>query len=256
MSPAPDRPFIPSSGIRPASVGHGVTSFHLTRPFVHGAEAVAPAGSPPDIASTPVAFAPADQRRPDTAVVDSLPFISQFLDDSRQPPDSRESEDEAFDYSADRRNNPDELPPVEHFTDPLPSVESFAPASGEGFFRNETDVSVASVVTANETESGARAGDESDWVDTGWQEFDWSGAAALGDASDPDASEEWSRTDWGSVGAPAHEFRETAAQAIANALDQIAQRIRKGEIIVPPPDLVNDPAAIAATLAALLGVRR
>jgi hypothetical protein len=52
------------------------------------------------------------------------------------------------------------------------------------------------------------------------------------------------------------DFRQTAAQAIANALDEIAHRIRNGELVVPPPNLNTDPAAIAATLAALLGVRR
>ena len=49
----------------------------------------------------------------------------------------------------------------------------------------------------------------------------------------------------------------SAAQAIANALDQIAQQIREGGLTVPSPGgALNDPRAIAATLAALLGVKR
>jgi hypothetical protein len=96
---------------------------------------------------------------------------------------------------------------------------------------------------------------DTEWVDTGWQDFDWNATAALGEASHPDASDDWSRTDWESA-PPQREQRETPAQAIASALDHIAQRIRNGELLVPPSELVADPAAIAATLAALLGVRR
>ena len=49
----------------------------------------------------------------------------------------------------------------------------------------------------------------------------------------------------------------SAAQAIANALDQIAHQIREGDLTIPSPGgALTDPGAIAATLAALLGVRR
>jgi hypothetical protein len=47
-------------------------------------------------------------------------------------------------------------------------------------------------------------------------------------------------------------MRPTAAQAIASALDQIAQRIRSGELAAGG---ATDPATLAATLAAILGKR-
>jgi hypothetical protein len=46
-------------------------------------------------------------------------------------------------------------------------------------------------------------------------------------------------------------LKKSAADAIATALNQIAQRIRDGD-----PSAVSDPEKIAATLASLLGVRR
>jgi len=49
---------------------------------------------------------------------------------------------------------------------------------------------------------------------------------------------------------------KTPADAIAVALDQIAERIRNGDLSLPGGGSVADPATIAATLAALLGVRR
>ena len=237
----PQRPFIPNSGPSTVSAGSVSSGFRLTRPFIHGAEAI----------SQP-----------------TLPTINQFLDDSRQPDDHRQPEDtsfahstpqvaaadSAFDYAADRLQDDEDLPPIEHFTDPLPPVGMFTPSAEDRFLQSSSETS--SPVVTERPQTATASPEETGWVDTGWQDFDWNGAAALGEATDPDASDEWSRTDWGTAGLPAREFRETAAQAIANALDQIAQRIRKGEIIVPPPDLVNDPAAIAATLAALLGVRR
>jgi hypothetical protein len=54
----------------------------------------------------------------------------------------------------------------------------------------------------------------------------------------------------------ANASRPTAAQAIASALDEIARRIRDGELVVPPSAAVPDPTSIAATLASLLGIRK
>lgn len=150
------------------------------------------------------------------------------------------------DYASDLSGNDDELPPVEHFLDPLPDVEAFAPdiagaladASREGFPSSET--------------SSAERG----WGEDSWQQYDWSAAAALGDGPETDASNEWATTDW-DTGAPlARREKPSAADAIASALDQIARQIREGELAIPSPASVADPKTIAATLAALLGVRR
>jgi hypothetical protein len=96
--------------------------------------------------------------------------------------------------------------------------------------------------------------DESGWVETDWQHFDWRAAAALGDGVEAAASNEWATTDWEPAAPILRDNRPTAAQAIASALDQIAQRIRDGELAVPGSGSLTDPATIAASLAAILGV--
>jgi hypothetical protein len=94
-----------------------------------------------------------------------------------------------------------------------------------------------------------------EWGDTDWAQYDWRSAAALGEA-DHAASSAWSETDWENASPPARDVRETAAKAIADALDGIARRIRDGELAIPAPGPGVNPATIAATLAALLGVKR
>jgi hypothetical protein len=142
----------------------------------------------------------------------------------------------------------DELPPVEHFIDPLPPVSAFAPES-EGTVA-DGDASDYGVGQADSRHA------EGDWIEDDWQRYDWRAAAALGEEPETEASTEWAKTDW-EVNAPvARERKPSAAEAVASALDQIAQRIREGELAVPSPDMLSNPAAIAASLAALLGVKR
>jgi hypothetical protein len=224
---------------------------------VHGAENAA---EPATVAAAIGSPAPHEARgsevRAAAEIADALPPITRFLDDSPQPKYRTGKAEDAFAYSGTRLDDSEELPPVEHFTDPLPFSHS-ASAAGEEPRPGNSRVGTPSVAADGPPQRTDDFGfEDSGWVDTGWQQFDWNGAAALGEAADPDASDAWSRTEWDTGVRRAREPRETAAQAIASALDEIAQRIRKGEIIVPPPDLVHDPAAIAATLAALLGVRR
>jgi hypothetical protein len=167
---------------------------------------------------------------------EQLPPIEVFLDDEASP---------GYEESH-------ELPPVEHFLDPLPEVASFAP-DAEGALMEESSVALdhASSVVADSppTESG--------WGVEDWQQYDWRAAATLGDSAESQASNEWATTDW-DVGRPAagNDKKPSAAQALANALDQIAQQIREGNLAVPSPGgALTDPGAVAATLAALLGVR-
>jgi hypothetical protein len=97
---------------------------------------------------------------------------------------------------------------------------------------------------------------EEGWGVDDWQQYDWRAAATLGEGVDSQASNEWATTNW-DTGTPGARKKLSAAQAIANALDQIAQQIREGDVTIPSPSgAVTDPGAIAATLAALLGVRR
>ena len=217
MSLTPQRPFIPPSTVSNRRGVGAETAFRLIPPYIHGAQ---PAQM--------LVAARADE---------PLPPIDDFLD-SYSPIEAYATTESAFDYAAIPSSEQADLPPIEHFTDPLPAVDSVGPPA------DEPEMMLSGYESA-----------EAEWVDTGWQDFDWNATAALGEASHPEASDEWLRTDWDSA-APARDQRETPAQAIASALDQIAQRIRNGDLLVPPAQLVADPAAIAATLAALLGVRR
>jgi hypothetical protein len=140
-----------------------------------------------------------------------LPPIEVFLDDDVFPGDDASRE----------------IPPVEHFMDPVPA-------------------GAATGVPA--TEAG--------WGVDDWQRYDWRAAATLGDGVESQASNEWATTNW-DVGTPGARKKLSAAQAVANALDQIAQQIREGGLTIPSQGgSLTDPGAIAATLAALLGVRR
>jgi len=178
-----------------------------------------------------VDFAP-----PQHADREQLPPIEVFLDDEVSP---------GYEESH-------ELPPVEHFLDPLPAVVSFAP-DADGALIEESAVAVEYISPAVTGRPATEAG----WGVDDWQRYDWRAAATLGDGVESQASNEWATTDW-DVGTPAaRNNKRSAAQAIANALDQIAQQIREGDLTVPSPGgALTDPGAIAATLAALLGVRR
>jgi hypothetical protein len=194
--------------------------------------------------------APVEVRGMQYADREQLPAIAVFLDSSPQQAASQFGES-AGEYAADFAEQPDEPPPIEHFLDPLPAVATFAPDI-EGALIDESAASTEYTSAA----PTARTSTEPGWVEGDWQRYDWRAAAALGDGVESEASNEWATTNW-DVGAPTQRHEKpTAAHAIASALDQIARRIREGDLTVPPPGALTDPAAIAATLAALMGVRR
>ena len=84
----------------------------------------------------------------------------------------------------------------------------------------------------------------------------------VADDSDPDANDAWSETDWDKASPPPSSpptgrlTPQSAAKAIADALDGIARRIREGDLSLPSQGSLTSAADIAATLAALLGVKR
>ncbi len=244
MPQEPQRPFVPHRTPKTARPTVRASEFRLYRPFVPGderdaVESIAPTGAAIVLAAQS-AFSP------------PIRSIADFLDTSpaavaAYPQERRESS-----YAIESVEEPDELPPVEHFLDPLPIVEHFAPDS-EGALSDAWPTANDAGVAA-----GGSATDvgESGWIETDWQGYDWRSAAALGEGPDAEASNAWASTDWDGTAAPTRDPRPTAAQAIASALDQIAQRIREGELAVPGSSAISDPTKIAATLAALLGVRR
>ena len=221
MSQSPQRPYVPHRTPTRAQPALSLADFAVTRPFVPGAEqardAIFEAGAPAAVPSTETS--PASQ----TAVPSIESFLAEAISTTTSP---IETADDLL------GEEPDELPPLEHFLDPLPPISDFA---------------------AND-----EPGD--DWVATDWQRYDWQSVASLGEperAQDEasNASNAWATTDW-EVPAPRRRERSQApADAIATALDQIVQRLRNGDLSLPGGG-VADPATIAATLAALLGVRR
>jgi hypothetical protein len=198
----PQRPFVPHHTPTTARAPITVSEFRLYRPFLPGGEG----GTVEPVAFVDSASVVQEQSEPSG----SLSPISDFLDAADEP---------------------DELPPVEHFLDPLPPVAQFAP---------DTEGQVS----------------DSGWEETDWQHYDWRAAAALGESSGDEATTEWAATDWEGTGHRPREPRQSAANAIATALDEIARRIRDGDLSASGPGPMTDPATIAATLAALLGVRR
>jgi hypothetical protein len=240
----PQRPFVPHRSPTTARPAITASEFHLCAPFVPGSarEMIAPI-SPQESSGV------ADAGLESSAVLRS---IEDFLETSqRAVPTYRQDPNDIADIG-EFEAEPDELPPVEHFMDPLPVVDQFAPAGEWGPNENvATTREVNPTAPAQAPESA-----ESGWGETDWQHYDWRAAAALGESANAEATNAWATTDWDGVVSRAREGRQSAAQAIAKALDEIAERIRAGELAVPGPGAMPDPTTIAATLAALLGVKR
>ena len=243
MPQNPQRPFVPHRTPKTARPTITTSEFRLYRPFLPGAqrefvESIAPMGA-----------AGVAERQPALSV--PLRPIDDFLDTSAAPTIyAQATSDNA--YASESIDEPDELPPVEHFLDPLPAVDHFAP-DADGALSDAWPAESGEVAP-----TAARGTDvsESGWIETDWQHYDWRAAAALGESAEREASSAWATTDWDGTVPRARELRRTAAYAIATALDEIAQRIREGELAVPGEAALSDPAKLAATLAALLGVRR
>jgi hypothetical protein len=190
-----------------------------------------------------------ERKQPEVSV--PLRPIDDFLDvSSAAPPAYRQDSTESYDEAP--RDEPEELPPVEHFLDPLPIVERFAP-NAEGAPSDQWPVESGETAPIAERVTDVSEGG---WIETDWQHYDWNAVAALGESAERQASNDWATTDWDGTVPPARDPRPTAAQAIATALDAIAQRIREGELAVAGSGATPDPAKIAAAVAALLGVKR
>jgi hypothetical protein len=232
----PQRPFVPHRTPTTPRPAITVSEFRLSPPFVPGNGRET---GPPVPTSDAAIIAQSD-----SAVETLLRPIEDFLDSSPAEVAAYNQDTSEDIYATEFDEEPDELPPVEHFIDELPAVDSFAPES-EGARRGNGAAG-----------SGRPEPSDSGWLETEWQHFDWRAAAALGDAPNEEASSAWATTDWGGTVPKVGDLRQTAAHAIATALDEIAKRIREGDLAVPGSGPMADPATIAATLAALLGVKR
>jgi hypothetical protein len=155
----------------------------------------------------------------------------------------------------------DDYPPIEQFLDELPSIDDYlADAAIE---------SVAEEITGG-VDNALPDHDSEGWAMPGWQSYDWSGLAALatpeGRRSQGGASS--GRSSWPNMqpeqetnGLDVVDSRYTAgpggtsAEEVASVLDDLAYRIRSGEL--PIDQFTNQPpeAAMAAALAAMLRQR-
>ncbi len=240
MSQKPHRPFVPHRTPKASAGTSSNSDFRLARPFVPG-----PQREEPEIAAAAYAAptVPIESDR-EPALRGIEEFVETFSEAAElalvEAGELRGSQREEVEY---------ELPPIEHFTDPLPGVDVFAPGSESALIAEHTDAMDYTSVETSPPIPGSAG-----WVEEEWQRFDWRAAAALGDAPDAEATNDWATTDWDTTSPLARERKPSAAQAIASALDRIAQRIRDGELALPSPGDPGDPRAIAAKLAAILGV--
>ncbi len=230
MPQKPQRPFVPHRTPTHGRPAITASEFRLYTPFVPGAvretvEVTVPVGSTTGME----AQSDASVLRPIEDFLDTSPVATPAYQRGIEDlPDVGDFEEEIY-----------ELPPVEHFIDSMPDVNEFA---------SDAEPAPNGVQTPDAAESG--------WLETDWQHYDWRGAAALGESANDEATNAWASTDWDGIVSRAREGRQTAAHAIAKALNEIAERIKAGELAVPGSGATPDPTTIAATLAALLGVKR
>ena len=168
----------------------------------------------------------------------------------------------------------EELPPISRFIDELPSITEFLDELQpiEDFLADDIEESPASldeVASADQyadyDTSGVDATDPVDgsWVMDDWNSYDWSRLASLGrqSAEAMAADNDWNATEWTSEAQETVQYEsydanhEPSPHEVATALDEIARRIRAGELTIEqfhgsPPE-----AAMAAALAALLRMR-
>jgi hypothetical protein len=239
----PQRPFVPHRTPTSPRPAIRTSEFRLSPPFVPG--------SSRDIGESAARSDAAMIAEAEVTAVAPLRSIEEFLETSPTEPIGYGQEIGDEPYPSEFDEEPDELPPVEHFIDQLPVVDNFAPESEGAVRTNGGGVSDAFDAASGRSPDPAESG----WLETDWQHYDWRAAAALGETANDEASNAWATTDWGGTAAKPADLRQSAAHAFASALDEIAKRIRDGDLGVPGASL-TDPAAIAATLAALLGVKR
>lgn len=136
------------------------------------------------------------------------------------------------------------IPSITEFLDDAPPIEDFAPS------RQGSDW------PAWGGEAAAAAGAAEGWASADWQGYDWNAASRLtANPSDAVAAEAWASTDWDEQKGSGR-ASQSAADALAEALDQIARRIRAGELSVSGSGAASGESPIAAALAALLGTHR
>ena len=196
MSSPPDRPFVPHSTPKAAKQITGQSDFRLSRPFVPGAAV-------PEVSAmaafTSDASVVAGLVTPATDVHVEIPPIDEFL---KRPKASHGETSVSIEsaYESESLESVDELPPIEHFVDPLPEIAAFAPTDDEAS-TSARESAFAQYVSSTETTPEDA---ETDWIETDWQQYDWRSAAALGESgvAYAVASNAWAETDWEAARSP------------------------------------------------------
>ncbi len=149
------------------------------------------------------------------------------------------------------------IPPIEQFVDDMPPIEDFLLSDVR-----PAETSALLPVPSHPRESASQSyqleTDSEGWAPADWQSYDWGGLASLG-APPPEAAEAhaaWTSTNWDTAvrGLRAIADRSTllAEDEVAEALDEVARRIRSGELSLEQFRGTPPEAAIAAAFAALL----
>ena len=153
------------------------------------------------------------------------------------------------------------MPSIGDFLDQLPSIADFlAPDSSrrDGERDSADELPPISDFAPDEF-------DDDGWAIADWQAFDWTGIGALARRTQNSTAEaSWTATEWapedeGAYGVTEGDFEfsreESTANEVAAALNDIAERIRSGELAIDMFDGTTPETAIAAALAALLRMR-
>ncbi len=154
-------------------------------------------------------------------------------------------------------------PSIREFLDDLPSIEDFVDRSQPEFLPIADFVTDDVVESASAPAAESHEGDSEGWAMTGWQNFDWSTAAALvGRTREADeANSAWDTLDWSAASPrpeaprPSRTYAPPSADEVASALNGIARRIRSGELAIDHVSGTPPEAAMAAALAAMLRMR-
>src|SRR5256885_9293546 len=116
MPQSPQRPYVPHRTPTRGQPAISISDFMLSKPFVPDADLVRNALMAPPVQSVPV---PAES---------TVPSIESFL--VAAPPTSSHPAD-AFEQETGEEL--EELPPLEHFLDPLPGISEFSSESAESY---------------------------------------------------------------------------------------------------------------------------
>jgi len=165
-----------------------------------------------------------------------------------------------------------DFPSIDEFVDELPMIDEFLaeesvynpPAydwSETSLYRPPTPPEPQAVRPSPARTVPVPDIDSHGWATADWQSYDWSQVSSLG-APAPEAMEAhaaWTSTDWESTTKRLSDLASRPgglpAEEVARALDEIARRIRSGELSLERFHGTPPEAAIAAVFAAFLRSR-